>query len=288
MKRTIAFLFALCFVVASSARGDFLQQAACWISGSSTTCAKVVAVASGGTGLASGTSGGVLGYTASGTLASSAALTSNGVVYGGGAGATPSSTAAGVNGQVLIGATSAAPTWTAADTTTTHVLHGGTTPSFSSLASTDMPVSLSASGTIFGGNTTGDSNLGTIDSVTETTYYEGHFSVAWNGGGLVQTLTSTYTRSGKLVGIFFAGSSSFTGTGCVTASAAIPAGLRNSGNGTTNMFSVPDVLNGGAHASGARMTMDMTNGNLTICTTGGGAFSGTSELFNFYIAYNIN
>lgn len=48
-----------------------------------------VAVADGGTGLSSGTSGGILGYTASGTLASSAALAANAVVKGGGAGATP-------------------------------------------------------------------------------------------------------------------------------------------------------------------------------------------------------
>lgn len=48
-----------------------------------------VAVANGGTGLASGTSGGVLAYTASGTLASSAALGANCVVYGGGAGVVP-------------------------------------------------------------------------------------------------------------------------------------------------------------------------------------------------------
>ena len=49
-------------------------------------------VANGGTNLSSGTSGGVLAYTASGTLASSAALTANNVVVGGGAGAAPSST----------------------------------------------------------------------------------------------------------------------------------------------------------------------------------------------------
>ena len=49
-------------------------------------------VANGGTGLTAGTSGGVLAYTAAGTLASSAALTANNVVVGGGAGAAPSST----------------------------------------------------------------------------------------------------------------------------------------------------------------------------------------------------
>lgn len=49
-------------------------------------------VANGGTGLTSGTSGGVLAYTASGTLASSGALAANNFVIGGGAGVAPSST----------------------------------------------------------------------------------------------------------------------------------------------------------------------------------------------------
>lgn len=48
-----------------------------------------VAVADGGTGLSSGTSGGVLYFSASGTLASSGALTSNSLVLGGGAGSSP-------------------------------------------------------------------------------------------------------------------------------------------------------------------------------------------------------
>lgn len=71
--------------------------------------AGLLSVARGGTGLASGTSGGVLGYTASGTLASSAALGANGVVIGGGAGATPTAITAGTNGQLLLGVTSSAP-----------------------------------------------------------------------------------------------------------------------------------------------------------------------------------
>lgn len=66
-------------------------------------------VANGGTALASGTSGGVLGYTAAGTIASSAALTANGFVLGGGAGATPTSTAAPTNGQLPIGQTGLPP-----------------------------------------------------------------------------------------------------------------------------------------------------------------------------------
>jgi hypothetical protein len=70
-------------------------------------------VANGGTGLTAGTSGGVLAYTASGTLASSGALTQYGVVIGGGAGAAPTSTAAGTAGYVLTANASAAPTFQA-------------------------------------------------------------------------------------------------------------------------------------------------------------------------------
>jgi hypothetical protein len=58
-------------------------------------------VANGGTGLTAGTSGGVLAYTATGTLASSGALTQYGVVLGGGAGAAPTSTAVGTATHVL-------------------------------------------------------------------------------------------------------------------------------------------------------------------------------------------
>jgi hypothetical protein len=71
----------------------------------------ILPVANGGTNLASGTSGGVLAYTASGVLASSAALTQYGIVYGGGAGAVPVATAAGTTGQVLTATTGGAPTW---------------------------------------------------------------------------------------------------------------------------------------------------------------------------------
>lgn len=60
-----------------------------------------VPVGDGGTGLSSGTSGGILAFTGATTLASSAALTANGVVLGGGAGAAPTSTAAGTANQVL-------------------------------------------------------------------------------------------------------------------------------------------------------------------------------------------
>lgn len=71
-----------------------------------------LAVARGGTGLGSGTSGGILGYTASGTLASSSALTQHAIVLGGGAGATPGVLASlGTSTTVLHGAAAGDPTF---------------------------------------------------------------------------------------------------------------------------------------------------------------------------------
>lgn len=71
-------------------------------------------VANGGTGIASGTSGGVLAFTASGTLASSSALTANAIVLGGGAGAAPSALGSlGSTTTVLHGNASGAPTFAA-------------------------------------------------------------------------------------------------------------------------------------------------------------------------------
>ena len=75
-------------------------------------------VANGGTGLTSGTSGGVLGYTASGTLASSVALTASALVLGGGAAATPTPMASlGTTTTVLHGNAGGAPTFGAVSLT---------------------------------------------------------------------------------------------------------------------------------------------------------------------------
>lgn len=89
-------------------------------------------VANGGTGLTAGTSGGILGYTAAGVLASSGALTNHALVLGAGAGATPTALASlGTTTTVLHGNAAAAPTFgavslTADVTGTLPVLNGGT------------------------------------------------------------------------------------------------------------------------------------------------------------------
>lgn len=89
-------------------------------------------IANGGTNLTSGTSGGILGFTATGTLASSIALTNHAIVLGAGAGATPVVLGSlGTSTTVLHGAAAGDPTFAAvdiaADTTgTLTVARGGT------------------------------------------------------------------------------------------------------------------------------------------------------------------
>lgn len=77
-----------------------------------------VAVADGGTGIGSGTSGGILGFTGSGTIASSVALPANAIVLGGGAGATPTPLGSlGTTTTLLHGNASGAPTFSAVSLT---------------------------------------------------------------------------------------------------------------------------------------------------------------------------
>ena len=67
------------------------------------TVAGTLSVGSGGTGIASGTSGGVPYYSASNTIASSGALAASALVIGGGAGAAPSTTTTGTGVVTALG-----------------------------------------------------------------------------------------------------------------------------------------------------------------------------------------
>jgi hypothetical protein len=142
------------------------------LAGGSSVVTGQLPVSNGGTGLSSGTSGGILGFTASGTLASSAALTANGIVLGGGAGATPTSTAALTNGQVLIGSTGVAPvpaTLTAGSNVTitnaagsiTIAAAGSANPSFSALTT---GTNTTAAMTVGAGASLSTSGSGTINA----------------------------------------------------------------------------------------------------------------------------
>ena len=68
-----------------------------------------ISVANGGTGIASGSSGGIPYFSESSTIASSPTLTANGIVIGGGVGGAPTTAAALTDGQILIGSSGSAP-----------------------------------------------------------------------------------------------------------------------------------------------------------------------------------
>ena len=136
-----------------------------------------VGVAKGGTGLTSGTSGGIPYYSSSSAMTSSGVLASNGVMLGGGAGVAPSTTAVGTSNQILsVPAAGGAPAFGSIDLSTTAtvgtsilpIANGGTgaasvtanyvfagptsiggAPTFRALASGDLP-----SGTVSGSGTT--------------------------------------------------------------------------------------------------------------------------------------
>ena len=123
------------------------------------TLAGTLAVANGGTGLASGTSGGILAYTATGTLASSALLAANALMIGGGAGVAPSTTTTGTGVVTALGVNTGS--------SGAFVVNGGAlgTPSSGTVTNLTGTASININGTV-GATTT---NTGAFTTVAATT-----------------------------------------------------------------------------------------------------------------------
>jgi hypothetical protein len=121
------------------------------------TLAGTLAVANGGTGLTSGTSGGVLAFTASGTLASSSALASNAIVVGGGAGAAPSTITTGTGVVTALGVNTG--------TAGAFVVDGGAlgTPSSGTVTNLTGTASININGTV-GATTAAAGKFTTLDA----------------------------------------------------------------------------------------------------------------------------
>jgi hypothetical protein len=126
-------------------------------------------VANGGTGLTAGTSGGVLYYSATGTLASSAALAANALVVGGGAGIAPSTITTGTGVVTALG------------------VNTGTAGAF---VVYDGALGTPSSGTVT--NLTGTASININGTVGATTPASGSFSSLTDSGNL--TFTGTGNR----------------------------------------------------------------------------------------------
>ena len=131
-----------------------------------TSTTGILPVANGGTGLSSGTSGGVLAYTATGTLASSTALAASALVIGGGAGAAPSTTTTGTGVVTALGVN--------VGTAGAFVVNGGAlgTPSSGTVTNLTGTASININGTV-GATTPAAGSFTTLSATGTATFNKG-------------------------------------------------------------------------------------------------------------------
>lgn len=203
-----------------------------------------LAVSSGGTGLSSGTSGGVLYFSSTSALASSAALAANALVIGGGAGVAPSTITTGTGVVTALGVNTGS--------AGAFVVNGGAlgTPS---------------SGTVT--NLTGTASININGTVGATTPTTGAFTTA---SATTSVTTPSVTNAGTLA-------LSATSTNIITASTNGSERLRldTSGNALLGGTAARGTTVGAAH-------LDIFNGTAPAGTlTNGISLYSASGDFNF-------
>jgi hypothetical protein len=270
------------------------------IGGSAANVTGTVAVPNGGTGLTSGTSGGIVGFTGTGTLASSGLLTSGALVLGGGAGATPSTstsfTTAGstlklgvpgtTTGSLLLGgSTSGGPTltsqptggsltlqlpnaapsagqvMTASGVSTNTITLGWGTPNSGTVTSIATGAGLTG-GPINGTGTISVASGGVTNSMLASSSVTVSTSAPLSGGGPVSLGGAPLTLSLGTVGI------ANGGTGIITKPTAAAQYLRSSAAGAWDVSGIQAADLPSLSSTYVDMTSTQTiGGNKTFSNT---------------------
>ncbi len=159
-----------------------------WAQPSLSSVTGTLPVANGGTGITSGTSGGILAFTAAGTIASSGALAANAIVIGGGAGVAPSTTTTGTGVLTALGVNTGS-----AGAFVVFNGAGGTPSSLTLTSATGLPVAgiTSSTSTALG---VGSLEVGHATDTTITRVSAGKIAVE---GVNVVTTSSTDTLTNK-------------------------------------------------------------------------------------------
>lgn len=250
-----------------------------------------VAVANGGTGIASGTSGGVPYFSGSTTIASSAALPANKLVKGGGAGAAPAASLAGDDGTTFTytgaGGISLAPGTGVAGTFTATE---GTAPSLTANAfSIYAPADVAAGGLAYilpAAAATGIMRATNSSGVMTITHDAGVSNLAASTSADLRGVLSDENGTGASL---FSGATSPDFTTSVTTSstsftawAGATTLLTLGGTGASASIFAPSTLDATTSTTGAIRTSGGISAakalNVGTTITGGGAFSiGTSN-----------
>lgn len=251
---------------------------------------QILTVAGGGTGLSSGTSGGIPYFSASGTMASSAALTANRLVLGGGAGVAPT----------VLGSLG----------TTTTVLHGNAAgaPTFGAVAlgsdvSGNLPLANIATGTqdtVLGyWGSTAVSAIAVNNCSNALTYSTSTHTFGCNVGAGTGTVTSVTLGAGY--GISVTGTNPVTSTGTFTPAVGLSSGAAVLGadvalNNTGLYFDGPSVAQGSTGtwwASGTVTLQDTSGAAAMYCKLwDGSTIISTARAdvpaTNFYISISLS